>query len=199
MTGAQRLQLAYGLPGQRIDPVGGDLGQGIEHEGALAKAWMRDDELGLVNHGVAEQNQIEVQRSWRAGVRPLSAEGTLDAEEVRQEGTRRERRFPGDGSVQEPRLRGYSDGIRVVECRPAQVGECVRERPKRVFQPALAIAEVAAEGDGDARAWSRSIPSSGSAGPRPAAGRRSSGGRANLPRRPRPVRRSAGARATHRE
>jgi hypothetical protein len=39
---------------------------------------MRDVEAGKVFDHVAEQNQIEIERAWRVGVRPFAPEGLFD-------------------------------------------------------------------------------------------------------------------------
>src|SRR5262245_59576272 len=60
---AERLQqLRNRLSCNRIDHLGSDLYEWLQHERSFAKPWMGDDQSDLVDDLIGEQNEVEVQR-----------------------------------------------------------------------------------------------------------------------------------------
>jgi hypothetical protein len=77
---------------------------------------MRHDQCRrLIDHGIPEQNQIEIDRARRAGIRPLASELLLEREQQRQELARGERGLSNRGRVEELGLGIDANGIGVVE------------------------------------------------------------------------------------
>jgi len=108
-------QIGDRSPADRIDESGRDLGERLEHESPLAEARMRNGQAGLVQHGIPEENQIEVERARRVRVRPLTASRLLGRQQRLEQRSRRHRRLADRGRIQEQRLRtGDADGNRVV-------------------------------------------------------------------------------------
>jgi hypothetical protein len=52
---------------RRRDEVGGQVGQRGEHEAPLPHAGVGDDQVGLVDHLVAHQEHVDVERAGRVG------------------------------------------------------------------------------------------------------------------------------------
>ena len=84
-----------------IDPVGGNLGQRLQHEAAPAEARVRHDEAGLVDDLHPEENQIEVERARRVGIRALAAELPLGLEQRVEQGPGGECGVADGGGVQD--------------------------------------------------------------------------------------------------
>ena len=110
---------------------------------------MRDVELQLVDDLIAVQNQIEIERPRRAGVRTLTAEMMFDVEEPGEQCAGRKRRAARRSGVQEARLVAHSHRIGVMEGRDAQIVDRGRQCRQRLAQVALPIAQIAAERDGN--------------------------------------------------
>ena len=113
---------------------------------------MRDDESRHLNHVPTIQNQVEIERPRRADVRTLAAETPLDGPESGKHRGRGERRLANGGRIEEERLRRFdANRFGFVEGRNAEVGDSRREPPDCAAKLVLPVAEVAAEGDRDAR------------------------------------------------
>src|SRR5262245_35359660 len=139
-----------------------DLGQRLEDEGPLAESRVRHDESGLVDDLATVEDQIEVERARRVPVGTLPPEALLDREESVQQGARRQRRGADDGRVQVPGLwRGSADRRSVVKGRGPNAAEERAELSDGARERRCAVAEIAAEGDGDGDARRVSRRSSG--------------------------------------
>src|SRR5262245_17931393 len=114
---------------------------------------MWDDQIRRVDDLVVVQNQIEIERARRAGIWAGSATSLLDVEQHTKQVVRRERRLPHCGGGQEDRLVTHTDGSRVVEAGKAEGLNVRPQRVERGTEIAFAIAEIAAERDGDR--WNR--------------------------------------------
>lgn len=127
-----------------------ELDERLEREAALGEPWVRHRQPGLVHGLLPVEQEVEVDRPGaeaRAG--PLAPEGALDGEEPLEQITRRERRLDGDGAVQEARLVGVADGVRLAERRHCddldlRVG---REQSDRPAKMRLAITKIAPKSD----------------------------------------------------
>src|SRR5439155_8443943 len=136
------------------DEAGSQLGERLEDEAPLVQARVRDGEPGLVDHLVAVQEKVEIERPRAVLVGDANAAETLlDREQPVEELARREARLQLDGSVEERRLLADSHRFRLAQGRDADdLGS--RLGPERVdgcAQRALAVAEVRAEADVSAR------------------------------------------------
>ena len=60
-------------PADRVAPPRRQRGQRPEHERPLAEARMRHGEAGVVDHGVAVEHQVEIERARRPQARPRAA------------------------------------------------------------------------------------------------------------------------------
>ena len=115
---------------------------------------MRDFEVRFAHQAVAEQHQIEIERARGAGKRPRAAVVRLDLTERIEQGSRVEAGLADERRIQIERL--------IFESLPYRVGfddvgedgivEESREAVGRECQGGTAVAEVAAQGDGNPRA-----------------------------------------------
>src|SRR5262245_26391888 len=89
-----------------------DLHEWLEDESPLAEPRMWNREIGLLADGVAEQDQVEIQRPRRPGMGPLPARFTFNRQQLAQQRPRIECRLPERDRVQKTRLRTrHADGI----------------------------------------------------------------------------------------
>ena len=146
-------EFIYRFPGDRIDPFRSNLGQRGQHECALAEPWVRDDQAGLVDHLVAIENQVQVECAGRAGKGPLPSELPLEIEQPLEQRPGRQGRSARDGAVQELRLRANPDRGGAVPAGDADRIQDLAEPGGRVPKQPLAVAEVAAERNRDARGF----------------------------------------------
>src|SRR5687767_7583879 len=73
------------LPADWITPVRRNLRQRFEDEPPFAETRMRDDQSGFIDHRVAIEDEIKIERSRRSSVRTRPAEGLFDLEELLEE------------------------------------------------------------------------------------------------------------------
>jgi len=144
------------LAGDGIAKIGRDLRERFQYEPPFAKSRVRNDESGLVDHQISEQNQIEVERAGRVRMWTLAAARVLDRHQGIEHLPRRERRLADRRRVEEGRLRSDdADRIGFVIAGNFRMRE---ERPKpgdREIEVRAPIADVAPQGDGrnDAIQW----------------------------------------------
>ena len=118
----RRQQLPHRFPRHRIDPLRRELRERLEHEPALAKARMRNDEPG---HPRSRRRRTESDRGRRVRgapaygrSRPSCASTASSTIEHRRRG---ERRLADGGGVEEERLPGLdADRLGFVEGRDAE-------------------------------------------------------------------------------
>ena len=92
--------------------LGRNLGQRLEHEAPFAEPRVRHGELRFVDQLLAEQDQVEVERPCRSGIRPLAPGIALDLLQRRQQLPRLEPGLSNGRCIQESRLiAGHSDWI----------------------------------------------------------------------------------------
>jgi len=151
------------LPGARVDPVGRQFGERTEHEQSITEPWMRDDEARLVHARLAVQDQIQIQGPGRARPWPLPAERALDLEQAVQHRAGRQVGTADGHTIQEPRLIADADRRGLDPGRMPEVGEEFAEAADAEGERRLAVADVAAERDGDA--GGRATPPSGCPAP----------------------------------
>lgn len=108
---------------------------------------MRDVEIRLVDDLIAVQNEIEIERPRRAGVRTRTAETMFDLEEPGEQCPGRKRRAARRGGVQEARLVAHAHRIGVMERRDVQVVDRGGQLRQRLAQVSFPIAQIAAKGD----------------------------------------------------
>ena len=75
---------------------------------------MRDDQPGLVDHGVSVQDQVQIERSRRAGIGSYTPRLKLDCQKRVEEVARAQIGGPNRGAVQKAWLVPYADWIGVV-------------------------------------------------------------------------------------
>ena len=102
-------ELTNGQLCHRVDEVRRDLAERIEHEPSLAKARMGHLQIHVIHDFLTSQDQIEVERSRRAGIGAGPAGRTLD-------GAQRLEDF-ADGPVGESHARGVQVRRIVFEAR----------------------------------------------------------------------------------
>src|SRR3989442_7423177 len=73
------------LPGQRMQEIGIQLLERVEHEGAPERLGVRELEVGLVELRIAEEEQVEVDRARAPALRANPAHALLDEEHVPEE------------------------------------------------------------------------------------------------------------------
>ena len=142
-------ELRNRLPRHRIGHVRGDFGERFEHEAALAKTGVWHNQAGLVDRGVAKQQQVEIQAAGSVRVGALAAPLLFDGQQGVEHVARRHRCLPDRCGVQKERLRtwrAHRDGLE--EVRHAKIAEKIPEPCNGVLKVGGAIAEVAAETDG---------------------------------------------------
>jgi hypothetical protein len=117
-------QLNHRQPRDRIDQARRYRGKRLEDEPALAESRMRNDQAGLVDDGVTEQYQIQIERSRRVDEGTRAAARALDREQLVENLARRPRRLPHRRGIQEERLvADDTDRFGFVIVRDAQIVE----------------------------------------------------------------------------
>src|SRR4051812_38992776 len=81
-------QLTRGAAADRIPPVRGQLGQRLEHEGAVAKAGVGDDQARRLERPSGPEDDVEVEDAWPPSPAGAAAEASLDRLEPREQGGR---------------------------------------------------------------------------------------------------------------
>src|SRR5436190_2078520 len=144
----------FHVPPPRHDEARSKLVERLEDEAPLVEKRVRDGEPGLVDHLVAVEEEVEVERprAVLAGD-PDAAEALLDGEQAVEELARGQRRLELEGAVEEGRLSADADRLRLAEGRDGKdVDSLLRgEDADGRAQRALAVAEVRAEPDVGAR------------------------------------------------
>src|SRR5262249_2692300 len=126
-----------------------DLDERLQHEPALAEPRVRDDQAGFLNHPIAEQDQIQVERARRVRRRPLPPALLLDPEERVEELARRQLGKTDRRGVEIHRLRSDdAERHRRVIARDSEMPEQAAKAGHRVIEVRDAVAEIAAEGNG---------------------------------------------------
>ena len=106
-----------------------DLCERCEHESALVHAGVGDDEPGLVDHAIAVEQQIEIERARRVGKLAPAAETPLGGEQRLQQSPWSEPGLDCGNRVDKVRLCADADGRAAVkggrgeEARAGQLGE----------------------------------------------------------------------------
>ncbi len=130
-----------------------NLRHGQEYEGTLGHARVRQLKISGAQNEIAVEEQVEVEgaRSLGNAVGAVAAEGAFDFEEVVEQGLRPERRFEGDGGVEESGLVGVSDWlgleVRGFGCEAAQFGELEDGRVEGLAGRSGGAGKVGAEGE----------------------------------------------------
>ncbi len=91
---------------QRVKRVWGDFREGFEHETAFVHGWMRDRQAGIVDDGIAEQKNVEIDDARAFFLRLLPSQLLLDVENAGKKLLRRLLRIQLNRAIQEPGLRG---------------------------------------------------------------------------------------------
>jgi hypothetical protein len=93
---------------------------------------------------LAQENQIEIERSWRTGVRTLSAIGLFDLEEPIEYFMRIEQRFANRNRVEISRLilKAFAVRIGFNEAGNREVGNELRELIDGELKRGLAVTKV---------------------------------------------------------
>ena len=110
---------------------------------------MRHHQSGFRQALVAVENQIEIERSRRAGGGAHAAVLPFDCQQPIQQWPRRQVRLADDHAVQVARLRADADRRGIERRGLAEVREKGGELTDGKCEVGLAIAEIAAERDGD--------------------------------------------------
>ncbi len=138
-----------GLPRDRVAEVCTDFGQWIEDKASLAKTRMRDLQPRFVDDDIAQENQVEVDRSRGTSIRTRSTKLQFDSLQLVQQRTRIQGRRAHGSGIQEERFLFESVplGNGLDDCGHGQIGEEARETIDGDGEVGAAIAEVAAKGD----------------------------------------------------
>jgi len=88
-------QLTYGPSLAGRNKVRRELGQWMEHKRSLAQAWMRNLQIGLFEHNVAVQQDVEVNQPGAVAATRNPAHLSLDLLQTVEKGTGW---LPGDGT-----------------------------------------------------------------------------------------------------
>jgi len=107
---------------------------------------VRDAQVRLIDDGIAEQDQIEIERPRRTRVRPLAAGLIFDLLQRSQQLPRVEPAVAGDDRIQETRLMiGDADRIGFVNRRDLEVFEEFAEAAHGEIKMRAAVAKIRAE------------------------------------------------------
>jgi len=113
---------------------------------------MRNQQSWFLNFFVSKQDQIEIERPWRHRPRTCSAGGRFNRKEPVEQLPCRQFGLPHHDTVQVARLRGgHAHRLGVVPARLPKIGDEAWQGREPEGEIGFAIAEVAAEGDGDVR------------------------------------------------
>ena len=93
------------LPGHRVHPIRRDLLERLEHEQALAEAWMRHRQAGRIDDGIAAENQIQIDGARRVWIGALAAEPLFDRQQHVEDRGGRQVRLPNHRRIEKHRLR----------------------------------------------------------------------------------------------
>ena len=110
-------QLAGGALEHGMADLRRDLGQRLEHEAALVHGGMGNGEFGGVHHGVAEEQDVEINGARAFGLDATAAHLLLDGQHARKKLLRHPFGAQRHDRVQEPRLGGKFHGLGLVERR----------------------------------------------------------------------------------
>jgi len=128
----------------------GDFGKGSKDKIALQHARVRDLKRRCVDHGVAVEEDVEVDEARPVGEGLAAAHAGFDSAESGEEFFRRESGAGFQGSVEEPRLVQITDGFRLVKTGEPRDGEAgVFEKLNGSAEIGFAVADVRAESDVD--------------------------------------------------
>lgn len=128
----------------RVNPVGGNLGEGSQDEAPLPESWMRHHEACFLQNQIGIENQIQIERPWRVRDGTHAAEPAFDLEERVEQIARCQRGDTSCRCIEEARLIRQADGGRVVECRNPEVVDVIVKGNDRSTKGLLAIAQIAA-------------------------------------------------------
>ena len=149
-TGSYRCeQFSDRSPCDRILPVRRNLGERFQHEAAVTKTRVGDDEVAFIHDDVAVQDQVEIESARRTRVRALTTELSFDIKESVEKVAGRQRCVAGRGGVQKSRLIADTNGIGLAKSGYAELLQMWLEGGDRFTQQALAVTQVAAESDCD--------------------------------------------------
>ena len=133
-----------------MSPLRYDFGQRLEHECPFSQARMRQHQIRFGGHGVADQQQIQIEGARRVEIGALPPSLAFDCEQLFEELARRGIAGANGHRVQIPRLRvGYADGIGFVDRGETQVGEQPLKPGPGIVDVRLTIAEVRSDADRD--------------------------------------------------
>ena len=131
-------------------PVGGDLGQWHEHEGARVHFPVRNAQARGIDDLAAVQQQVQIQGAGTPAHIAHSPEFLLDALQQIQQVFRRQAGFDQCRGIGVVRLSGRADGGGPVQAGVAHEGDVwrVREALQPLEQDGRRITQIAAEPDG---------------------------------------------------
>ena len=135
----------------RIHDFGGYLDERHENEAAMAESRVRHDQRVGLDHQVAAQQKIEVERSGPLGNRAFPSRCALDglANAKKVESRVQPRRTTNrDHGVHEPGLRGCLDGLRTIKARQAKDLDSLFVEPfDRLEQALLRLSQIRSKSD----------------------------------------------------
>ena len=114
---------------------------------------MWDNEVAVIRDQVAIQDQIEIQSSRRARVRPFTAEPSFDVEERLKEVAGGQARVACRGGIEKSRLIADTNRVGFMKSRYAELLQVLAERGDGFAKQMLAVTQIAAEGYGDGDHW----------------------------------------------
>jgi hypothetical protein len=121
---------------------------------------MRNPQAGFVNHQIAKENQIQIERTRSARIRSLSTGVRLHFQQQIEQLARRQGCGARDRGIEKARLGTDAHWFRFVKARDAEIGEIAAEPFARSAQMDGSIAQVAAECDRCGGYWpTQRVPS----------------------------------------
>jgi hypothetical protein len=140
-----------GLTEEGHDKFRRDLGEGAENEGALVHAGMGHGEAWFVDHGIAVEQEVEIEGSgatdWHGC--PVSSVGVLDLEEGVEQRARSQGCFEYRRGVEEAGLWKRPHGLGVNKCGDSNHACCGKglDGGDSGEEDRAAVAEVGAKRD----------------------------------------------------
>src|SRR5579862_4142834 len=108
-------QLTNGALQHRMPDVGCNFGQRLQNEASLVHGGMRNLQLRYADHGIAEQQDVDIDGARAFGQCAPPAHLLLDGEDLRQENFRHQLGAQRDRAIQEPGLRRELHRLGLVE------------------------------------------------------------------------------------
>jgi hypothetical protein len=142
-----REQFRHRLSCRRVAQPRGDRRERLQDETPLAETRVRNDEAGLVDDQIAEQHEVQIERTRGTLKRPFAASRALDGLQGTKQVARGQPSASNRCGVQE-RGSGSVDWRRLVERRRDEIQQQAAQFDQRELEMRPAVTLVGAERDG---------------------------------------------------